>query len=339
MSKTIQNIQELNALIASSAKTESAGSSTFGNPDNGPKIIDGPITQLKLTHGIYLNTIQVTYGMSQYLRKGDVPGGNSDELNLTADQVIIGAEINSGDWINGIKFRIRDKEKGEFWSKHYGGQEGNITKIDGGGLPLRKFTYRSGDYVNELTFHFGYQLKTGRVIIQAPPLKEQLEGKKSTLSVFSGTYRNNSNVDEDQNALRDFKGINTTTSTTFDSISQFSVGYKMLAEVSVSIVKASTEWSFGFQQTFAVGTSNTRTEASHTELTQGFTAPAKHITTWKLTALEAKINEIPFTYEVIVYDPIKNVDIGKMTETGTITGTLVSRNYQFEKDSVAIKEH
>ena len=326
------SINEINQLITTSVISQTVGGGG-GDADNGPTLIDGPISQIKIRHGKYIDSLQITYGLSEYHRLGG-DGGDESTFKIEENQEIIGLEVWSGKRVDGLKFRIKDKQKGEFWSPFFGKEGGDKKYIDGQGYPLRKITGRFGRTVDQLTFHFGYLVKVENLDFDTQSIIDRLKSNNLKVTSFLfGDYQNPTNKEEERNTVKNFQGIETTTTTSFESISQFTIGHKVYGEATIKgIFKLGSEWSFEFKESISIGAVNSHTQKRFNEITHAFTAAPNATTSWEFRALSGIIEDATFTYDVVIYDPVTNQEIKRFKETGLINGEIMSTNYKFKKE-------
>lgn len=300
------------------------GGSEFKDPQE--TIESGPITAIKVRSGDEIDAIEVVYGGRPGAMNGG-SGGSEEEFTIPDGYAITSIELRSGDRIDQLRF-IATPMNGEgdpVVSSLFGegGGEAHILNAPNG-LPLRSIEGRSGSRVDQLTFNFGYLYRIENVRVDTEQLKQQLGNL--TISVLDTmTYTNQNDAD----VTVTFENTVTrtvTTTTNWESASRFLAGIEMKVGASVGVVTAETTAKFEFEQTFTFGQSVEESTTVGRSWSIPFVAMGNSVTTAYVSIYEAKVSNVPFTYDVVLYEIEDQVrkEKARVHKTATFSGTVLA---------------
>lgn len=105
------------------------------------------------------------------------------------------------------------------------------------------------------------------------------------------------------------------------------------------LAEASTTKRFEFEQTFTYGQTQSETREVAYEWEIPFTAPGNMRTTAFVTILEAEVNNVPFTFDVELYEIVDQIVhvVKTVKQTATFSGNVLSNQVLVEVKSVPIE--
>ena len=329
----MSNLELLNAL-SKSAAIESIGGGG-GKPFTDPRsiVLNGPISGIKLRHGSEIDNIQVLYNGNAGSPHGG-RGGREESWTVSdgAEQYdIVAVRVRSGKRIDSLEFIARERNGNKTKSSpHFGGWGGRETYIEPGrGLVLREIRGRSGKRLDRLEFIFGYPFYIENMKIDEDTVKEQLLDTNPR-SLRYATFRNDT---QSANVAQWSETASVTTSSTFnwESTSTFAIGVETSFKADAFIgTSASTVFSFSFEQSVTVGQEKTKSQTVDREWGVDITLEPGKITEATAVVQEARLENVPFTYDAVFYDGNKQNVKERVTCYGFYSGNVFSENVEIE---------
>ncbi|HHZ07215.1 MAG TPA: hypothetical protein GX405_00370 [Rhizobiales bacterium] len=205
-----------------------------------------------------------------------------------------------------------------------GGQPYEIVAPNG--LALRSISGRAGKRVDKLVFNFGYLARIENIQVDPDAFAKSI--KDPQLEVLDQiAYDNPSDVDVTQ-TFRSSATSTIRTTTNWGGTTRFLFGQSVTAKVTVGAAEFGATAKFEFEQSFSYGQSTERSETKTLEWTINFVCPARKRTECTVTVFEKKVENVPFTYDIVLYDIEDGVEIekGRFKQSATFSGNIKARN-------------
>ena len=322
-------VDKINNAIAGNYYTYLVGKLN-GEVDNGPAQVDGPIREIIICYGKHIDSTQLTYGRSQYHQLGQ-GGGTEEKLTLGDGEVIVGAKVWYDKKINGIEFRIQPPGGNPYTSKVFGHESGTLTVAERDGAPLRRLTGRFGRSVYMLFFKFGYDARIENVAIDQATLEQKLTALTVDLRSISSSNIDNGGDEPITQVVSSGQGLDEELTVFWENTTSFVAGLKISADAGVIFTKAATEISFKLSFSAKAGESNTIKKRRFENLETKVTCPPKSSLNWQYKTYGAFLEAVPFTYDVVVCNPVDHrYIVGRYQLSGYVNGNVLASKYYFE---------
>jgi hypothetical protein len=288
----------------------------------------GPITRIEIRSGAEIDSIQVYYGGLPGQKHGG-GGGGEGVFELKPGYVIDRIQTRAGSRVDKLRFVARrpGSDEDPQLSQEFGRDGGHPFEIVApDGLALRSISGRAGKRVDKLTFNFGYLARIENVQVDPAAFAQSI--KDPQLEVLDQmTFDNPSDVTVTQ-TFRNSATSTTRTTTNWGGTTRFLFGQSVTAKVTVGAAEFGASAKFEFEQSFNYGQSTERSESKTLEWAINFACPPMKRTQCTVTVFEKKVEDVPFTYDIVLYDIEEGVEIekGRFKQSATFSGNIKSRN-------------
>lgn len=291
--------------------------------EDHPGIISsGPITKIEINHGTVIDKIQVYYGDRPGQNHGGT-GGRPGTYEIKKGYNITQVNYKSGDVVDYLQFTATNEAGHSDNSEKFGGKGGGKEKTiyAPDGLVLREIKGRSGIRVDQLEFIFGHPFYIDNMKPDYDYIKEHLI---ETTPVILGSFDNNNPSDEPVKMIfKKTKTLKNTLSFSWQHASTFTFGWTCGFGLSIG-AGAKNTFSAKAQTQATVGETKTNEESIEFSWEVPIVCPARKRTIARAMVQEAKLEKVPFTYNVVFYKGDKTNIIETVECTGFFSGKVLS---------------